>query len=97
MNRTIKQSLQLALALGALSLAGCATLGDTYIESRPYIRASIDDASFEARNFSTVEGSISIDPVTGAHTVAVKADRDTGWTTIGGWVVALLGFAGGGK
>ena len=90
--RTFRYCLQVALCLGAV---GCAGVGQTYIESRPYVRASIDDANFEARNFSTVEGSIGIDPVTGAHIVAVKADRKAGWASVTKWIAVAFAFFGG--
>ena len=89
MKRTVKYSLSVA---ALVALCGCSTMGDTYIGSRPYVRASIDDASFEARNFSAVSGEIGIDQRTGEHTIGVEASRDKGWSSVTAWIAGALSF-----
>jgi hypothetical protein len=88
--------LTVALAL-ALSMSGCAAMTNAYVDSRPFVRASVDDANFEARNFSTVTGSVGVDPRTGAHTVSVTADRSEGWKSVTKWVAGLFGVLSLGK
>lgn len=93
--RVVKYSLLTAMV--ALCLSSCATMTDAYVESRPYVRASVDDANFEARNFSTVTGNIGVDPRTGAHTVSVKTDRSEGWKSVTKWVAGLFALLSLGK
>ncbi len=73
MNRLIKHFFTTALLAAVLACSGCAT--GIVKETRPYVYAQVDGASFEVRNVSQVDATIGVDEATGTQTVSVKTTR----------------------